>query len=150
MVAFAVRTWPGFFPVHFHRVPEQDNKLVLDNDDFRITSWPTRHFIPTIGLRIEVKTTGTVVGYSCDTQPIPNIVALARGADLLLHESAGEGYGHSSAAQAGEIATEAGAKRLLLVHYNVWDTDPRPLIDQASATYDGPVELAVDYCEYDI
>lgn len=150
MVAFAVRTWPGFFPVHFHRVPEQDNKLVLDNDDFRITSWPTRHFIPTIGLRIEVKTTGTVVGYSCDTQPIPNIVALARSADLLLHESSGEGYGHSSAAQAGEIATEAGAKRLLLVHYNVWDTDPRPLIDQASATYDGPVELAVDYCEYDI
>ena len=150
MVAFAVKTWPGFFPVHFHRVAEQENRLVLENDDFRITSWPTRHFIPTIGLRIEVKTTGTVVGYSCDTEPIPNIVEVARGADLLLHESAGEGYGHSSAAQAGEIATEAGAKRLILVHYNVWETDPYPLIDQARATYDGPVELAVDYGEYEI
>jgi ribonuclease Z len=150
LAAFAVKTWPGFFPVHFHRVPEQADRLVLDNDDFRITSWPTRHFIPTIGLRIEVKTTGTVVSYSGDTEPIPHIVALARGADVLLHEAAGAGFGHSSAAQAGEVATEAGAKRLILIHYNVWDTDPFPLIDQARAIYNGPVELAVDYGEYEI
>jgi ribonuclease Z len=150
LAAFAVKTWPGFFPVHFHRVPEQADRLVLDNDDFRITSWPTHHFIPTIGLRIEVKTTGTVVSYSGDTEPIPHIVALARGADVLLHEAAGAGFGHSSAAQAGEVATEAGAKRLILIHYNVWDTDPFPLIDQARAIYNGPVELAVDYGEYEI
>ena len=150
MHASACKTWPGFFPVQFHRVPEHENVLVLDNDDFRITSWPTRHFIPTIGLRIEVKTTGTMVGYSCDTEPIPNIVTLARGVDLLLHEAAGAGYGHSSAAQAGEIAAEAGAKRLALIHYNVWDTDPRPLIDEARTTYSGPVELAVDFGEYAI
>jgi ribonuclease Z len=150
MVAFAVKTWPGFFPVHFHRVPERDDMLVLDNDDFRITSWPTRHFIPTIGLRIEVKTTGTVVGYSCDTEPIPNIVALAQDADLLLHESAGAGFGHSSAAQAGEIAAEAGARRLMLIHYNVWNTDPHPLIEEARATFAGPVELAGDNGAYEI
>jgi ribonuclease Z len=150
MVAFAVKTWPGFFPVHFHRVPEREDMLVLDNDDFRITSWPTRHFIPTIGLRIEVKTTGAVVGYSCDTEPIPNVVTLARDADLLLHEAAGAGFGHSSAAQAGEVAAVAGAKRLALIHYNVWNSDPGQLIEEARATYDGPVELATDYCEYQI
>ncbi|RPJ00400.1 MAG: MBL fold metallo-hydrolase, partial [Chloroflexi bacterium] len=150
MHASACKTWPGFFPVQFHPVPEQDNVLVLDNDDFRITSWPTRHFIPTIGLRIEVKTTGTIVGYSCDTEPIPNIVELSRGVDLLLHEAAGSGYGHSSAAQAGEIAAEARAKRLALIHYNVWETDPRPLINEARTTYSGPVELAVDFGEYPI
>lgn len=150
MVAFAVKTWPGFFPVQFHRVAERDHMLVLDNDDFRITSWPTRHFIPTIGLRIEVKTTGTVVGYSCDTEPIPNTVTLARNVDLLLHEAAGAGYGHSSAGQAGEVASEAGARRLALIHYSVWNTDPRPLIDEARTTFSGPVELAVDGCEYEI
>jgi ribonuclease Z len=150
MASFAVKTWPGFFPVQFHRVAERENMLVLDNDDFRITSWPTRHFIPTIGLRIEVKASGTVVAYSCDTEPVSNIVTLAHDADLLLHESAGEGYGHSSAAQAGEVATAAGASRLAVIHYNVWDTDPRQLVHEASQTYTGPVELAVDYCEYEI
>jgi ribonuclease Z len=150
MRAFVWDTWPNFFPVHFHRIAEHDRTPVLENDDFRILSWPTRHFIPTIGLRIEVKTSGQVIGYSCDTEPIPAIVDLARDVDLLLHESAGEGFGHSSAAQAGEIATEAGARRLALIHYNVWNADPAPLVDEARATFDGPVVLTEDLMEFDI
>ncbi len=150
MTAFLIETWPGFPAMHFHRVAELPEQLVLDNDDFRITSWPTKHFIPTIGLRIEVKSSGKVVGYSCDTEPIPNIVEIGRDVDLLLHESAGKGFGHSSAAQAGEIATEARAKRLALIHYNVWHSDPTLLLDEARATFDGPVELAEDYVEYEI
>jgi ribonuclease Z len=124
--------------------------LVLDNDDFRITSYPVKHYIPTIGLRIEVKSSGKVIGYSCDTEPIPQIVDIGRNADILLHEAAGEAAGHSSAAQAGEIATEAGAKKLVLVHYTVWNTDPSALIPEAKATFNGPVELAVDYTVYEI
>lgn len=150
MASFVVDTWPGFPELVFHRIPEHPDVPVLENDDFRITAWPTRHFIPTIGLRIEVKTSGQVIGYSCDTEPIPNIVSLARDVDLLLHEAAGEGFGHSSAAQAGETATQAGAKRLALIHYNVWHTDPRRLIDEARTTYSGPVELAEDYHVYEI
>ncbi len=150
MKSFMIETWPDYPEMQFIRVPEADNQLVLDNADFRITSWPTKHFIPTIGLRIEVKTTGRIVGYSCDTEPIPNIIEIARDADLLLHEAAGEMFGHSSAAQAGEVATKAGAKQLALIHYNVWNTDPRPLVDEAMTTFDGPVELAEDYLEYEI
>ncbi|HEX3053940.1 MAG TPA: MBL fold metallo-hydrolase [Aggregatilineaceae bacterium] len=148
--AYLWETWPGFFQVEFHRLPERSEQLVLDNADFRITSWPTKHFIPTIGLRIEVKTTGKVIGYSCDTEPIPNIVTLAQNVDLLLHEAAGSGYGHSSATDAGEIASEARAKRLVLIHYNVIRADPRLLLDEASQVFSGPVELAEDYCEYEI
>ncbi|MBN2304775.1 MAG: MBL fold metallo-hydrolase [Anaerolineae bacterium] len=150
MAAFQWETWPGFFPVSFHRVPEHANIPVLDNDDFRIFSWPTKHFIPTIGLRIEVKASGQVIGYSCDTEPIPAIVDLARDVDLLVHEAAGAGFGHSSAAQAGEIASEAGAKRLALIHYKVWDGDPHSLVDEARTTFSGPVDLAEDYGEYAI
>ena len=150
MKSFQWDTWPNFFPVEFHRVAEWPDVVLLDNDDFHIRAWPTRHFIPTIGLRIEVKTTGNVVGYSCDTEPIPNIVELGRGVDLLLHEAAGEGFGHSSAAQAGAVATEAGAKRLALIHYNVGPGLPDQLVDEARSTYDGPVELAVDFGEYTI
>jgi ribonuclease Z len=136
--------------VEFHRLPERNNQLVLDNADFRIFSWPTKHFIPTIGLRIEVKSSGKVIGYSCDTEPVPNIVTLAQDVDLLLHEAAGRGFGHSSAVDAGEIASEARAKRLVLIHYNVIRSDPRLLLDEASQTFSGPIGLAEDYCEYEI
>jgi ribonuclease Z len=91
-----------------------------------------------------------VIGYSCDTEPIPNIIDIGRDADILLHEAAGAEPGHSSAAQAGEIATEAGAKKLVLVHYNVWDADPSVLVPEAKKTFNGPVELAVDYTVYEI
>ena len=150
MHSFSWNTWPNFFPVAFHRVAERPASLVLDNDDFRITSYPVKHYIPTIGLRIEVKETGKIIGYSCDTEPVPNIIDIAKGADILLHEAAGAEPGHSSAAQAGEMATEAGAKKLVLVHYNVWDSDPSVLVPEARTTFDGPVELASDYTVYEV
>jgi ribonuclease Z len=150
MDGFQWHTWPGFFPVHFHRLSETPNMPVLENEDFRILAWPTKHFIPTIGLRIEVKSTGNTIGYSCDTEPIPNIIALAQDVDLLLHEASGEGFGHSSAAQAGETATQAGAKELVLIHYNMWGNNPDSLVDEACTTFSGPVQLAKDYDEYAI
>jgi ribonuclease Z len=147
MLAYSWDSWPDFFPVSFHRVSERPNAPVLDNDDFRIEAWPTLHFIPTIGLRITNKHNGKVLAYTCDTQPIPTLVDLARDADLLIHESAGEGFGHSSARQAGETATQSGAKALALIHYQVWNTDPAPLIAQAQETYSGPVQLLKDMDE---
>jgi len=150
MLSFSWDSWPKFFPVAFHRVMERPNMLVLDNQDFRITSYPVNHYIPTIGLRIEVKSSGKVIGYSCDTEPVPNVLEIGRNADLLLHESAGEEPGHSSAAQAGEMATEANAKKLVLVHYTVWNTDPSNLVPEAQANFNGEVELAEDNTVYEI
>lgn len=149
MMFFAWDTWPNFFPVTFHRVLERNNAPVLENADFRITAYPTKHFIPTVGLRIENKRNGNVLAYTCDTEPIPPLLDLARDADILIHEAAGKGFGHSSAAQAGEIASEAGAKSLYLIHYQVWNTDPRPLVDEARTTYDGPIHLCEDFDEYE-
>src|SRR5690606_30932744 len=131
MLSYAWDTWPDFFPVTFHRVPEQDCAPVLRNDDFEIIAWPTRHFVPTIGLRIENRRTGRVLAYSCDTEPVPALIELAHDADMLIHEAAGKGFGHSSAAEAGRIAAQAGAKSLYLIHYQVWNTDPQPLVDEA-------------------
>lgn len=144
------KTWPGFFEVQFFRVGERSAVSLLENDDFRITAWPTKHFIPTLGLRIEVKASGRVVGYSCDTEPAPNIVELARDVDHLIHEAAGEGFGHSSAVQAGYIATQARARRLTLIHYNPWQVNPHTLIEEARTTYAGPVDLAEDFSEYEL
>ncbi|HET7011642.1 MAG TPA: MBL fold metallo-hydrolase, partial [Anaerolineales bacterium] len=83
--------WPRFFPVAFHRLPEQERVLVLEKDGYRILASPVRHLVPTIGLRIESdQAEGVkVVAYSCDTEPTPSVVHLASGADVLLHESSG-------------------------------------------------------------
>ena len=106
-----------------------------------------RHFIPTLGLRIESLISDTVVAYSCDTEPAPEVIDLARNADVLIHEAHGEAQGHSSAAQAGDIGRQAGARKLFLIHYPTWETAPEPLIKQASKTFEGPVDLARDFGE---
>jgi ribonuclease Z len=150
--AFSWFDWPQMFPVMFHRLPERVDELVIDNEDFRITGYPVVHYgLPTIGLRILSKASGKIIGYSCDTAPCPNVVELGRDADMLIHEAAGaDPLGHCSATQAAELATAAGAQRLVLVHYEVWDKDPTVLINEARARFDGPVELGTDYMVYDI
>ena len=155
MLAHAWDEWPNFFPVAFHKIPERGNQLLLENNDFRITSWPVRHYVPTIGLRVENKRTGYITAYSCDTAPTPSLIDLARDADLFIHEAAGaDGIGHSSARQAGEIAAAAGAKRLVLIHYEVFGrsgpVDPTPLLTEAEGSFGKPVEMAIDFATYEI
>jgi len=87
---------------------------------------------------------GKSIAYSGDTEPAQSLVELARGVDLLLHEATGEGPGHSSPAQAGDVARQAGVGRLVLVHY-----PPQPdlfdiWLEQAQSSFDGPVELGRD------
>ena len=142
-------TWPNFFPVEFQWLPEEKLTPVLENDDFRVLSSPVQHIVPTIGLRFEARTTGQVVAYSCDTEPCDAVVELAKDADVLIHEATGASFGHSSATQAGQIATKAGAKSLYLIHYPVGKSDPRPLVDQAKEKFPGPVYLAEDFMAID-
>jgi ribonuclease Z len=137
--------WPNFFPVAFHRLPRQEKTLVLDSDEFRVFASPVRHLLPTIGLRIEILASGKVMAYSCDTEPCPQVVDLAAGADVLIHESAGMSPGHTSASQAGGIAREAGVKTLYLIHYPTGNFDPLPLVDQAKDIFGGDVILAEDF-----
>ncbi len=145
MEAYGWTDWPNFFPVSFHRVSERDNAPVLENSDFTITAFPVNHFIPTIGLRIYDKHRGTTLGYSCDTEPCDGVRRIAKGVNVLLHEAAGPPPGHSTAQQAGQIATEGGAERLLLIHYQVWNVDPEPLVDEAKRSFDGPIALCKDF-----
>jgi ribonuclease Z len=104
--------------------------------------------VPTIGLRVIVKKTGFVFAYSSDTIPCPETVRLAYGADLLIHEASGdEPLGHSGAAQAGAIASEAGANRLGLIHYPVWTSDTSQLVPAAKTTFEGEAFLCEDFME---
>jgi ribonuclease Z len=144
MRAYDQATWPNLFPISYHCVPEYDHAPVLDNADFTITATPVKHFIPTMGLRVTDKQTGRVLAYSCDTEPCSGDVTLAAQADMLIHEAAGAGWGHSSAAQAGQVAHEAQAKQLVLIHYRTGGADLSQLVPEAQTTYSGPVRLAED------
>jgi ribonuclease Z len=150
MNAYEWRAWPNFFPVEFHPLPEEEMCTVLDDADYRFFSSPVHHLIPTIGLRMEFNQTGRVAAYSCDTEPCQEVVTLASGADLLIHEATGASIGHSSATQAGAIAREAEVGRLLLIHYPVVNFNYEALPAEASTTYGGDVKLAEDFMHIEI
>lgn len=136
--------WPGFYPVTFTHQPAVEMSQVLDCPDFKILASPVQHLIPTIGLRVEFPSHKTFA-YSCDTEPCEQVVRLAAGADVLVHEASGATLGHSSAAQAGDVAARANAAHLLLIHYSTgsfWTSD---LVAEAQSSYQGQVSLAEDF-----
>ena len=137
--------WPEFFPVAFYRLPNSENSPILDCPDFKIVSSPVRHMIPTIGLRFDFHTSQKVLAYSCDTEPCEQVVHLADGADVLIHEAAGDFVGHSSASQAAEIASQAEVGALYLIHYPTGRFSSGDLTAEARQKYQGPITLARDF-----
>jgi len=141
------KSWPNFFPVNFHRLPEVESSPVIVDQELKMVASPVHHLLPTIGLRVEFPASGKVLAYSCDTEPCDEVARLAAGADVLIHEATGASLGHSSAAQAGAIARQAGVGQLILIHFPTGDFDPQPLLAQANQTFHGPVSLAEDFME---
>jgi len=100
---------------------------------------------------------GRRIVYSGDTRPYPGMVELARGADLLIHEATftdelqerAEEDGHTTAREAAEVAREAGAKRLALVHISSRYYDPDVLLEEAKQVYED-VFVAEDLMEIEI
>ena len=87
---------------------------------------------------------GRTVVYTGDTRPTLGVIEVARGADLLIHDSTfgeeerarAEETGHSTAAQAAEVAREAGARRLVLTHISPRYTREAPeLLAEAKAVF---------------
>lgn len=142
--------WPNFFPVGFYRLPEVEKAFVLDCDDFKVTSSPVHHMVPTIGIRVESKKSKKIFTYSCDTEPCEQTVRLADGADILIHEAGGATFGHSSAEQAGEIATRAEVGKLYLIHYPTGRFAKGDLAAEARKTYQGEITLAKDFMTIEI
>ena len=149
MAMYSWDEWPDFFPVTFHRIPSSENISLLDCDEFHIISSPVRHLIPTIGLRFEFKKSQKVLAYSCDTEPCAEVVHLASGADVLIHEASGASNGHSSAEQAGQIAAQAEVGKLYLIHYPTGDFANGDMIAEARRHFQSEVGLAKDFMVLD-
>jgi len=115
-------------------------------NDFTVASIPVNHTLHSLGFRIE-DSSGKVIVYSGDTGYCEEMVDLARDADLLILESSfpdeKEMKGHLTPSRAGDIATRAGAKRLLLTHF--YPECLRVDIEvQCRKTYQGELILATD------
>lgn len=150
MELYEWHSWPGLYPVNFHEIPEREFSPVLATKTLRLFASPVKHIVPTIGLRFEFLMSRKVLAYSCDTEPCQAVERLAHQADLLIHEATGANNGHSSAAQAGKIASDTSAKKLALIHYATGSkADPLSLLEEARQTYTGEVMLADDFSRFD-
>lgn len=150
MDLYGWKEWPNFFKVNFFRIPKADMAIVLDNPQFCIYASPVKHFLPNIGLRIELKTENKSIAYTCGTEPCQSILELSRGVDILLHESTGDVPGHSSATQAAETASKAGAAALYLIHYPTGRFASGDLVAEARAIFSGKIVKAVDLMKIDL
>ena len=87
---------------------------------------------------------GRSIVYTGDTAPSTDVVALARGADILIHEATVESslekeanaWGHSSARQAGQAAHDAQVGELYLTHYSSRYPDVSPLEAEARGHFE--------------
>jgi ribonuclease BN (tRNA processing enzyme) len=111
---------------------------------FTVTSGIVEHPIECHGLRLEAG--GRVLTYSGDSASSDVLVELARAADVFLCEASWPSQPppppgiHLTGLEAGEHATAAGAKRLLLTHLMPFH-DPQVILAEAKETFEGDLEV---------
>lgn len=96
---------------------------------------------------------GRHVVYSGDTRPCDATVEVARGCDMLIHEATfsdedGERAtrtGHSTAAQAGEIAKRCGARQLVLTHLSARYSERPYVLEREAKRTCGGCKVVVAY-----
>jgi ribonuclease Z len=146
---------------------------VLKTPNFKVISRSVEHYnkwgIPCLGYRVE--SSEGVVAISGDTSPCPQMIDLAKNADVLIHECAfldeiiqQRGMkSHSGPSGAGKVAQEAGAKKLILTHLGPYTSCPAAvemasmyygsnwgpevwskIVREVAKYYDGPIVLGQD------
>jgi ribonuclease BN (tRNA processing enzyme) len=140
--------------------PELVNIIQMDNrsadlrrlKNFTVRSAPVEHNPESIAYRI-TSAGGRSVVYSGDTDYSENLIELSKGADLLICESAmPDDYrvkGHLTPSLAGDIATRAGVKKLVLTHFYP-ECDQTDIELECRKTYDGPLVLAEDLMRIEV
>lgn len=112
---------------------------------FAVTAVAGNHPVEAYAVRLEAD--GRSLTYSADTAASDALVALARGTDLFLCEASWPSEPppppgiHLTGREAGEHATRAGARRLLLTHLMPF-SDEQAVLAEAQQTWVGPLELA--------
>ncbi|MCS7476038.1 MBL fold metallo-hydrolase [Umezawaea endophytica] len=118
-----------------------------------VTVAQMRHICEAYGFRFEAG--GRSLVFSGDTAACRELVELARGADVLMADTAWQDRGsrpdnlHMSGREAAEIAAEAGVGRLLLTHVLPWSNRDAVLAD-AVHVFPGRSSLVEQDAVYDV
>jgi ribonuclease BN (tRNA processing enzyme) len=132
---------------------EYDPDRELELGPLRVRFQHVPHYVPTFAVQVGSDRARFTFGADC--RPNDELVAFARDTDLLMLEAtldAPEPHGdrgHLTAAEAGDHARRAGAKRLVLTHVSA-DADLERARAEAQRTYGAPVEIASDGAVYTV
>ena len=121
--------------VRFHNIPVSAIRSIKEGADF---TTPDGRIIPNAALTSDPDPSMSYA-YCSDTMFDPRVAEAVRGVDTLYHEATyhsdlapqARERGHSTAAQAAQIAAMAGVKRLIIGHYSKRYTDVDILLADA-------------------
>jgi ribonuclease BN (tRNA processing enzyme) len=121
-------------------------------EGFRVETAPVAHNEESIAYRI-TGSDGQSVVYTGDTDYSENIISLAKDTNLLICECALpdklRAKGHLTPSLAGDLATRAGARQLVLTHFYP-ECEKEDIEAQCRKTYAGPLVLAEDLMKINI
>jgi ribonuclease BN (tRNA processing enzyme) len=144
-LAAAIAERPSFFEPAFD-IHEYDSGEPFQIGSLRIVPHPVGHYVPAWSMDIS-NGDGQRVVYAGDMGPSEDVVALARGADLLILEATlasgttdDARRGHLDADEAIDHVRRSGVRRGLLVHY---PSARRAVIAALCAASGVPVEPAL-------
>lgn len=116
------------FPIDFVKVPEEPGAVVHVGSGLQVSTCLNGHIMPNLATRVRFEETGKTVVYTSDTSaPNSNIIRLARGADILIHETNFLGLdvdkakrdGHTAAPQVREMIMATAVAKVFLVHHGL-------------------------------
>jgi ribonuclease BN (tRNA processing enzyme) len=133
----------------------------MSDDTVTVTATLVSHYnvYPAFGFRFDLKQSGKSVTFSGDTTKSDNLIRLAQGTDILVHESQfslDDAYdhhiyppnylpaSHTSAEQVGEVGAAANAKHVVLSHYGPMGLPDSQWQDAIGRNYKGQITVARD------
>ncbi|MGH7276260.1 MAG: MBL fold metallo-hydrolase [Candidatus Rokuibacteriota bacterium] len=153
---FGVWERPGMFPLALRALDLRQGARAFELGPLGVSTSPNDHGdMPNVAVRVDVAGRTSSVVYSSDTRPCDSVVALARGADTLIHEATfpdrdrGRFGVHSTAGEAGEVAARAGVRRLILAHIEAdYHDELDAMAEEARKRFGGVVEIAQEFVPY--
>jgi ribonuclease Z len=138
--------------------------VVVEEDDIRISAASVEHSVPTLAYRFD--SGGHAIVISGDTTECESLIALARGADVLVQDctldpvsrtsfaAAPErwrmwerlAHQHCTPEQAARVAAAAGVRTLVLTHFMPL-AEPEPTLACARREFDGQILFGWDLLE---
>lgn len=144
-----------------NRSPDMEPFVVMSDDNVAVSATLVPHYdvYPAFAFRFTMIDSGVSVTFSGDTTKSNNLITLAEGTDVLVHEamfSLDDDYwrgnfppnyqcnSHTSAEQVGEVAVAAGVRHLVLSHYSPLGLPDAEWLGEIRKNFSGKTTVARD------